>query len=184
MVRPICCTMTGASPSVGSSSSSIRAPVRRMRAIASICCSPPDSRVPGAAARVPSGWGTACRWSAMSARPAPRPAAASGSRSRSASRRCRAPPGRSAMPARAIRFGAQARSSPAPLKLMLPLAPRHQAHDRLHRRGLAGAVAAEQGHHLALAHVEVDAVQNVALAVPGVQAADFSRPPQASAVPR
>src|ERR1700719_2418168 len=38
--------MTGASPSVGSSSSKSRAPVRRMRAIASICCSPPDSLVP------------------------------------------------------------------------------------------------------------------------------------------
>src|SRR5665213_25786 len=46
MVRPICWMMTGASPSVGSSSNSMRAPVRRMRAIASICCSPPDSFVP------------------------------------------------------------------------------------------------------------------------------------------
>src|SRR5205823_3364615 len=36
MVAPICCTMTGASPSVGSSSSSRRAPVLRMRPIASI----------------------------------------------------------------------------------------------------------------------------------------------------
>ena len=45
-MRPICCTMTGAKPSVGSSSSSSRAPVRRMRAIASICCSPPESLVP------------------------------------------------------------------------------------------------------------------------------------------
>src|SRR5882724_8121416 len=46
MVWPICCTMTGARPSVGSSSSSSRAPVRRMRPIASICCSPPESLVP------------------------------------------------------------------------------------------------------------------------------------------
>src|SRR5579875_9324 len=38
--------MTGAKPSVGSSSRSRRAPVRRMRAIASICCSPPESFVP------------------------------------------------------------------------------------------------------------------------------------------
>src|SRR5579862_926826 len=38
--------MTGAKPSVGSSSSRSRAPVRRMRPIASICCSPPDSLVP------------------------------------------------------------------------------------------------------------------------------------------
>ena len=42
---------TGARPSVISSSSSNRAPVRRMRAIASICCSPPDRRMPGLARR-------------------------------------------------------------------------------------------------------------------------------------
>ena len=46
IVRPICCMMTGAKPSVGSSSSNSRAPVRRIRAIASICCSPPESLVP------------------------------------------------------------------------------------------------------------------------------------------
>src|SRR5678816_1157199 len=46
MVRPICCTITGARPSVGSSSISSRAPVRRMRPMASICCSPPESLVP------------------------------------------------------------------------------------------------------------------------------------------
>src|SRR3569833_1867635 len=38
--------MTGARPSVGSSSIRKLAPVRRMRAIASICCSPPESFVP------------------------------------------------------------------------------------------------------------------------------------------
>src|SRR3954470_16652999 len=46
MVWPICWMMTGARPSVGSSSIKNRAPVRRMRAIASICCSPPDNLVP------------------------------------------------------------------------------------------------------------------------------------------
>src|SRR5712692_10099818 len=46
MVAPICCTMTGARPSVGSSRRSRRAPVRRMRPMASICCSPPESLVP------------------------------------------------------------------------------------------------------------------------------------------
>src|SRR5215510_13934744 len=46
MVLPICWMITGASPSVGSSSSRSRAPVRRMRPIASICCSPPDNLVP------------------------------------------------------------------------------------------------------------------------------------------
>ena len=35
------------------------------------------------------------------------------------------------------------------------------AHDRFERRRLACAVAPEQGHDLALAHVEIDAVQNV-----------------------
>ena len=43
--------MTGARPSEISSSSNSRAPVRRMRATASICCSPPDKRVPGLLAR-------------------------------------------------------------------------------------------------------------------------------------
>jgi hypothetical protein len=37
----------GGDASVGSSSIRKRAPVRRIRAIASICCSPPDSLVPG-----------------------------------------------------------------------------------------------------------------------------------------
>jgi hypothetical protein len=45
----------------------------------------------------------------------------------------------------------------------------HQAHDRLDRGRAAGAVAPEQAHDLALAHVHVDAVQDVALAVVGVQ---------------
>src|ERR1051325_8793987 len=46
MVWRICWMMTGASPSVGSSSIRKRAPVRRIRAIASICCSPPESLGP------------------------------------------------------------------------------------------------------------------------------------------
>src|SRR5882757_1867819 len=46
MVWPICWMMTGARPSVGSSSIKNRAPVRRILAIASICCSPPESLVP------------------------------------------------------------------------------------------------------------------------------------------
>src|SRR6516225_8808912 len=46
MVLPICSMMTGARPSVGSSRRRSRAPVRRMRPMASICCSPPESFVP------------------------------------------------------------------------------------------------------------------------------------------
>ena len=52
-----------------------------------------------------------------------------------------------------------------------PSAPRrHEAHDALDRRGLPGAVAAEQRHRLAFAHLERDVVQDVALAVEGIDA--------------
>src|SRR5215472_11909382 len=47
----ICCTITGARPSVGSSSRSRCAPVRNILPIASICCSPPESLVPWLARR-------------------------------------------------------------------------------------------------------------------------------------
>ena len=49
-------------------------------------------------------------------------------------------------------------------------APAYQSEDRLQRRGAPGAVAAEQGHHLALADGQVDAVQDVRFAVVGVNA--------------
>ena len=91
------------------------------------------------------------------------------------------------MPARAIRSGRWAISL-AGAEADAALAPRHQAHDALHRGGLAGAVAAQQRHHLAFLHVEPDPVQHVALAVPGVQALTshgaVGERPQASAVPR
>ena len=41
-----CCTMTGASPSVGSSMTRRRGLSRSAREIASICCSPPESCPP------------------------------------------------------------------------------------------------------------------------------------------
>src|SRR5581483_6675163 len=46
---------------------------------------------------------------------------------------------------------------------------RHLAHDRLHGGGAADAIAAEQAHDLAGGDVEIDALQDVALAVIGVQ---------------
>ena len=42
-------------------------------------------------------------------------------------------------------------------------------HHRFQRRRLAGAVASEQRHHLAGVHIEVDAVEDVRLAVPGFE---------------
>src|SRR6185437_8587017 len=50
---------------------------------------------------------------------------------------------------------------------------RHEAHDRLAGGRAADAVAPQQADDLALVHREIDAVQDVALAVIGVQVADF-----------
>ena len=49
-------------------------------------------------------------------------------------------------------------------------ARRRQAHQAAQRRGLARAVASEQRGDLALGHLQADAVQDVALAVVGVEA--------------
>ncbi len=51
-------------------------------------------------------------------------------------------------------------------------APADHVHDRLEGGAAPGAVAAEQGHQLATLHVEVDAVEDMRLAVEGVQVAD------------
>ena len=59
---------------------------------------------------------------------------------------------------------------------------RHQAHDRLAGGGAADAVAAEQADDLAVADAEIDALQDVALAVEGVQVADGQH--HAASVPR
>ena len=45
-----------------------------------------------------------------------------------------------------------------------------ETHQAAQRRRLAGAIAAEQRDDLAFAHVEADAMQDMALAVKGVQA--------------
>src|SRR4029077_9501850 len=48
----------------------------------------------------------------------------------------------------------------------------HDTHDRLQRRGFAGAVASEQRDNLTFMHVEGYTVQDVRLAVPGLQILD------------
>ena len=45
-IASTCCTITGARPSVGSSITSSRGLSSSARAIASICCSPPESSAP------------------------------------------------------------------------------------------------------------------------------------------
>ena len=66
--------------------------------------------------------------------------------------------------------GAGSRAMSRPSYWIVPEAGRHQAGERLQQRRLAGAVAAEQRHDLALAHVERRVVEDVALAVEGVDA--------------
>ena len=71
----------------------------------------------------------------------------------------------------------QARSSRRPRTAIEPSRRGTMPMIDLQRRRLAGAVAAEQRHHLAGRDVEVDAVQDVRLAVPGVA----GRAPRAAA---
>ena len=138
-------------------------------------CAPP----PASAARRPTGacpgwrgaragWGTSRRSRPRSCRPRPAAAAAAGSPRRSGWRRCRAPRGSSRCPSCAMRCGGMLTAS-VPLTLIEPLRAADQAQDGAQRGGAPGAVAAEQRHHLAAVHREVDAVQDVRLAVPGVQ---------------
>ena len=63
-------------------------------------------------------------------------------------------------------------------------ARRGQADEAAQGRGLAGAVAAQQGDDLALAHLEADAMQDMALAVEGVQAFGLERASLMRAFPR
>ena len=51
----------------------------------------------------------------------------------------------------------------------------HQAQDGFDGGGAPGSIASEQGHHLALVHRQVHAMQDVRLAIPGVQVADAQK---------
>ena len=55
----------------------------------------------------------------------------------------------------------------------------HQAHDRLDRRRAARSVSAEQADDLALADVHVDAVQDMALAIVGLEVLELEQHAQA-----
>jgi hypothetical protein len=62
------------------------------------------------------------------------------------------------------------------------LAWAHQSHDGLQRRALADPVTAEQSHHFARTHAQRNAMQDVALAVEGVDALDLHETVRAGAV--
>ena len=83
------------------------------------------------------------------ARAAPRDRAA-GSPRPSARRRCACPPGTSATPLRATSSGRRPSSDASPSRTSPPV-DRRDAHDRVQRRRLAGAVRADQADDLARA---------------------------------
>ena len=59
---------------------------------------------------------------------------------------------------------------------------RYLAHDRLDRRGAADTIAPQEAHDLAGIDMHIDALQDMALAVVGVQIPDFQH--QAASSPR
>ncbi len=56
-----------------------------------------------------------------------------------------------------------------PLILIEPRARAGQAHDGAQRRGAAGAIAAQQRDDFALGDRQIDVMQDVRFAIPGVQ---------------
>ena len=172
MASKICRTISGASPSDGSSSISRRGRLISARPIASICCSPPDSVPPRCAMR---------------------------SLSRGNSAQHAFQPGRAIGLAAVGGVGAHlqvfhhghAREDPPALGRLRDAQPRdlvrrhvgdvaaveqdlaragaRPAEDRHHQRRLAGAVGADQRDDLAGVDVEIDALQRLDLAVGGAQ---------------
>ena len=170
-MRPICCTITGASPSVGSSSSS------RLRAGAQdaadrqhllLAAGKLGALAPAPLLQVREQLVDLVDATGRRARPA-----AAACRFSSTSRLEKMPrsSGQNASPEAGDPVRGQIDRLGA-IEEHRTFALADDAHDRLQRRGLAGAVAAEQGDDLARGDVEVDAVQDVRFAVPGVQVAD------------
>ena len=175
MALKICLTISGARPSDGSSSSSRRGRPISARAIASICCSPPDKRA--AALRraflEPREHGEdllevvfemgeivdrGAHLQVLEHRHARKDAAAFG---RLGDRQARDLVRRHAgdvLAGEDDRAAARARL----------------AEDRHHHRRLAGAVGADQGDDLAFVDVDVDALERLDLAVEGLDAAHRS----------
>ena len=149
MVLPICWMMTGARPSVGSSSSSSRAPVRRMRRDRQHLLLAAGQL--GALARTEPllevGKQLEDAFERQAARPAP-PAAACRFSSTVEAREDAALL-RAERDAGARDLVRRRPISSRPSNRTEPVRLADDAHDRFQRRGLAGAVAAEQRHHLA-----------------------------------
>ena len=152
-------------------------PAISARAIASICCSPPDS--------VPPRWPMRCfeareqREHALEialeiARSAVTAAPICRFSSTVMRGKMRRPSGDCAMRSRAISCVGSAVMSLA-VEDDAALARARIAEDRHHQRRLAGAVGADQGDDLALVDVEVDALERHDVAVEGLDAAHGRR---------
>ena len=173
-VSRIVAIIAGISPSVGSSSSSTFGSRQSARATASISCSPPES--------VPE---RCCSRSRRTGKQ--RQHAVAGFLPVIARHQAK----------REILFHRQLGEQPAPLGHIgdaalrhfmgrqcgeicvvqhhPPRARPHQAHDCLQRRGLAGAVAAQQAQHLARREFERHAAQHLHMAVVAVDVVDAQR---------
>ena len=178
---PTCSTSIGARPSVGSSIRIRSGSPISVRHMVSICCSPPDS--------TPAG--LFCRSARLG-------------NSRNTSSKFHRPNCPAALEAQhQVLPHRQRRKHLAVLRHVADAGPGHeigtqagdvaaaiahrahridQAHDRLARRRAPDPVAAEQRDDLAFTHREIDALQDVALAVERVQVADLEH--QAATFPR
>ena len=149
----------------------------RARPIASICCSPPESEPATCRRRSRRRGKSAQTESSVHAVAAParglRPATTRFSRTVRL-RKIRRPCGTRATPCAAIASGARPVTS-RPKTATRPRAGRQQPDGHAHRGGLARAVAAEQPEEAALAEPERHAVQDVAVAVEGVDVVEHQR---------
>ena len=164
--------ITGARPSVGSSSSSTCGSAISARAIASICCSPPLSWLPGRPdARARFGNSSSSFGTVQSPlRPDARPSSMFSSTVRF---------GKMCLPC-GTRLTPRLAGSYLRLPSALPLdedlaAHGRHAEDRQQRRRLAGAVAADQADGLAGVDLEVDAVEHARAAVGGVDVLELQQ---------
>ena len=160
--RLICDTSRGMMPSVGSSRMISLGRIIRQRAIASICCSPPESVLPDCFSRSLRRGKQPNTYSSRSRIALARQADGEIFQHRQIGKNAAALRDIADAPARNL-MGRAAREIEA-VELDRSAASRRKPHDRAQRRGLADAVAAEQRGALAGLHLEIDALQDVQLA--------------------
>ena len=177
MTSKICTTICGARPSDGSSSRSSLGRAISARAMASICCSPPESSPPAWACRF---WriGNIAKAFSMSAFT---PARVTSCECAHLEVLADGESGEDLAPLRRL-----SQTHPddivcgnadeiAAVELDLPRAGLHDARDAHERRRFARAVGADQRHDLAALHRERDSMQDVDRAVAGLEILDLEQ---------